>query len=38
MPEGCILFIPAAIYSYWVSDFLYNNKKRQLLLTNELLE
>ncbi len=38
IPEGCILFIPAAIYSYWVSDFLYNNKKHQLLLTNELSE
>lgn len=33
-----ILFIPAAIYAYWISDFLYNNKKRQLLLTTDLLK
>jgi len=35
---GNILFVPAAIYAYWVSDFLFKNKKRQLLLTNDLLE
>ena len=28
---GLIQFAPAAIYAYWVSDYLYNNKKRQLL-------
>lgn len=26
---GNILFIPAAIYAYWISDFLYNTKHRQ---------
>lgn len=30
-PHGKILFIPAAIYAYWVSDSLYKNKPDQLL-------
>ncbi len=30
-----LLFIPSAIYAYWVSDFLYRNKKRELLMCNE---
>lgn len=25
------LFIPSAIYAYWVSDYLYRNKRRELL-------
>ena len=35
---GLIQFAPAAIYAYWVSDYLYNNKKRQLLYPNEDVE
>lgn len=35
-PHGKILFIPAAIYAYWVSDFLYKNKRTQLLTPNEM--
>ena len=35
---GLIQFAPAAIYAYWVSDYLYNNKKRQLLYSNEDIE
>jgi len=34
-PHGKILFIPAAIYAYWVSDFLYKNKRSQLLTPND---
>lgn len=29
-----LLFIPSAIYAYWISDFLYRNKKRELLQQN----
>lgn len=35
-PNGKLLFIPAAIYAYWVSDFLYKNKKTQLINPTEL--
>lgn len=35
-PHGKILFIPAAIYAYWVSDYLYRNKRNQLLTTNDV--
>ena len=28
---GSILFVPSAIYAYWVSDFLFRNKKREML-------
>ena len=34
--HGKILFIPAAIYAYWVSDFLYKNKRSQLLTPNDM--
>ena len=30
-PEGKILFIPVAIYSYWISNFLYHSKKSNIL-------
>lgn len=30
-PEGKILFIPVAIYSYWISNFLYHSKKSNSL-------
>lgn len=36
--DNNILFVPAAIYAYWVSDFLYNNKKRLLLQADALLK
>lgn len=35
-PYGRIVFIPSAIYAYWVSDFLYKNKRSQLLLSDEM--
>ena len=35
-PYGKILFIPAAIYAYWVSDFLFKNKRAQLLTSNDM--
>lgn len=28
-----ILFVPSAIYAYWISAFLFKNKKRELLYT-----
>ena len=34
-PHGKILFVPSAIYAYWVSDYLCKNKKIQLLTSNE---
>lgn len=34
--NGRILFVPAAIYAYWVSDFLYKNKRTQLLSSNSV--
>jgi predicted AAA+ superfamily ATPase len=37
-PYGKILFIPAAIYAYWISEFLYKNKRIQLLVPNEALK
>lgn len=37
-PNGKILFIPAAIYAYWVSYFLYKNKRNQLLSPYEALK
>lgn len=30
-----VLFVPSAIYAYWVSAFLFKNKKRELLYSNE---
>ena len=30
-----VLFVPSAIYAYWVSAFLFKNKKRDLLYSNE---
>lgn len=27
IPEGKIMFIPVAIYSYWISNFLYHSKR-----------
>jgi len=36
--HGKISFIPAAIYAYWVSNFLYKNKRNQLLLSNDVLK
>ena len=35
-PQGKILFIPAAIYAYWVSSYLYNNKRTSLLTPNDV--
>ena len=32
LTEGEIVFIPSAIYAYWVSDFLFRNKRKELLL------
>lgn len=29
IPEGKIMFIPVAIYSYWISNFLYHSKRMQ---------
>ena len=29
-----LIFVPSAIYAYWVSDFLYRNKKNELLIAN----
>lgn len=29
IPEGKIMFIPVAIYSYWISNFLYHSKGMQ---------
>lgn len=29
IPEGKIMFIPVAIYSYWISNFLYYSKRMQ---------
>lgn len=31
--ENTILFIPSAIYAYWVSKYLYDNKEMDILLT-----
>lgn len=33
LPNGNILFVPSAIYAYWISAFLFKNKKRELLYT-----
>ncbi len=33
---GDIFFIPSAIYAFWISDYLYKNKKRELLQFNLL--
>ena len=30
--EGEICFVPSAIYAYWVSDFLFRNKRNELLM------
>lgn len=30
-----VLFVPSAIYAYWVSAFLFKNKKRELLYSKE---
>lgn len=30
-PEGEILFVPSAIYAYWVSAYLFKDKRRNLL-------
>lgn len=35
LPFGIVLFIPSAIYAYWVSAYLFKNRKRELLYTNE---
>ena len=35
-PHGKVSFIPSAIYAYWVSEFLYKNKKTQLLTPNDM--
>ena len=32
--EGDILFVPSAIYAYWVSAYLFKNKRRGLLYSN----
>lgn len=29
--EGCIQFVPSAIYAYWVSDFLFRKRRHELL-------
>lgn len=29
IPEGKMMFIPVAIYSYWISNFLYHSKRMQ---------
>ena len=31
LSEGYILFIPSAVYAYWVSDALFRNQKYELL-------
>lgn len=33
-PEGNILFVPSAIYAYWVSAYLFKNKRRNLLYSD----
>lgn len=35
LPFGSVLFIPSAIYAYWVSAYLFKNRKRELLYNNE---
>ena len=37
-PKGDLLFIPSSIYAYWVSSFLYNNKKDQIVNPADLLK
>ena len=32
--KGDILFVPSAIYAYWVSAYLFKNKRRGLLYSN----
>ena len=33
---GEIFFIPSAIYAYWIADYLYKNKKQELLQFNAM--
>jgi predicted AAA+ superfamily ATPase len=33
---GDIFFIPSAIYAYWIADYLYKNKKQELLQFNAM--
>lgn len=33
LSNGNILFVPSAIYAYWISAFLFKNRKRELLYT-----